>query len=552
MALMAHGNLAICVLLATMLHFANAACPAPISLPVSNVDFFGGSSRRGIAISIGSPVQQFSFAIDGAQNNSWVYRLGDNFRDLDTGESRCNSPAQCTTLRGGLYNPNISSTARIPTDQAIQEDLYFSNAEQDAPEVISVLNGTAVQDGIRVGSTTIEKYMFGMIWQIVWALQWPQNTLGLGSGSTLLSALKSAELIASSSYAYYNGFITDSDDDRDGQIVFGGYDEARSTGANVTHALEPSTEQCPTGMWLDLHDLVLTFPNGTSPSLLQGVTIRACVVPQLSAVMALATDPYWIRFEEYTETQAEGYVETAINWGTTTYDSNDVYDGGLRIDLGSGVVVDITNDMLVSVGKTIAPGGGLYLDDETSAVLIQNDDAFITPLIGRQFFAAAQLFVDYEAGTFTVSPVEDTTDSNLIAVGKDCAAASDVKPPDDSGGNNGNDQQNHEDGTDGDKHVKPKGLTGGEIAGIVVGVIAALAIVAAIAFYFFRRRRRTDTRESSSSFPEAVGASPQGAELQTKPVRQLSMSKTARSWFRSSEPKGDFSPSTREMQGSGF
>lgn len=57
-------------------------------------------------------------------------------------------------------------------------------------------------------------------------------------------------------------------------------------------------------------------------------------------------------------------------------------------------------------------------------------------------------------------------------------------------------------------------LSGGAIAGIVIGVLAAVAIVAGAAFFFWRRRRRS--KEAQALEPEQKGGDPESPVIAAK------------------------------------
>jgi cell wall integrity and stress response component len=68
------------------------------------------------------------------------------------------------------------------------------------------------------------------------------------------------------------------------------------------------------------------------------------------------------------------------------------------------------------------------------------------------------------------------------------------------------------------------GVSGGTIAGIVVGVVGGVAIlVGALVWFFCRRRRQTDQQSRTSSFiAERIGGSSSGNQSNSVPSRQVS------------------------------
>ena len=104
------------------------------------------------------------------------------------------------------------------------------------------------------------------------------------------------------------------------------------------------------------------------------------------------------------------------------------------------------------------------------------------PHLGGMFFSAAYLIVNHDRNEFTIAPAhQKPATQKLVAVdtASNCVAedakpnATSVIPPTSSNSS------------------ESRSLAGGAIAGIVVGVIAGLCIVAIVAFLAWRRRRRS-------------------------------------------------------------
>jgi hypothetical protein len=91
--------------------------------------------------------------------------------------------------------------------------------------------------------------------------------------------------------------------------------------------------------------------------------------------------------------------------------------------LDNGLELTIPNELLVVPEKQIDDTGEVKINSTFVKVLIQPtlaENAGDTPLIGKQFFSSTYLFVDHDAGTFTVWQANSTTDTRLVSVGGDC------------------------------------------------------------------------------------------------------------------------------------
>lgn len=115
---------------------------------------------------------------------------------------------------------------------------------------------------------TLQDYPIGMPGFDYGTQYHPQGALGLGSNSTLLNALKDAGHISSRSYGYWWGEDGASSNARmDGSLVLGGYDAAKTHGANITIPIRSPSVGCMSGMYMTIRDLVMRFPNSTRSSI---------------------------------------------------------------------------------------------------------------------------------------------------------------------------------------------------------------------------------------------------------------------------------------------
>jgi hypothetical protein len=156
------------------------------------------------------------------------------------------------------------------------------------------------------------------------------------------------------------------------------------------------------------------------------------------------------------------------------------------------VSINITNDMLVTQPQSVSTDGSITTNTSSAEIMIFPFDVKQrVPQIGRQFFAAAQLFVDFEGGNFTIWPVEDSSESNLVSIGSGCAVESVGKSNTSS---SANDTAGSNSSTNGHKG---SGLTNGAIAGAVVGTVAGVVLIIAVIFILMRRRKRVNAPEQT-------------------------------------------------------
>jgi hypothetical protein len=173
------------------------------------------------------------------------------------------------------------------------------------------------------------------------------------------------------------------------------------------------------------------------------------------------------------------------------------YQGSLQVVLDDGLELTIPNELLVVPEKLIDDSGEVKLNQTYAEVLIQptlEDNQGDTPLIGKQFFSSTYLFVDHDAGTFTIWQANSTSDTRLISVGNGCSVTKAQDGQSAPKTQNASETQNAP-----ETQNESGGLSTGAIVGIVTGATGALAALAAIIAlaYLKRRKRRRASSENS-------------------------------------------------------
>ncbi|KYG41711.1 hypothetical protein M433DRAFT_75302, partial [Acidomyces richmondensis BFW] len=379
--------------------------PSPISLSITNILLSNGQKRRGIPGSIGTPAQNFAFMPQNFLNDTWAYNTSDPFCFNDT------TSTQCLTQRGGLYDPTASSSSEGSASDTFREvatHIWFNNFANDV---------------LSVGNTSLDNFPIGMPGFDYGGFFDTQANIGLGMNSTILNALKAGGHIASRVYSYWWGIdSTSSTLAMDGQLVLGGYDQAKATGPNVTGQILPWTLACPSGIYVTVTNMILGFPNGTTADMLWPSTLSACLQPDFPTVISLRGNPYFDNFENLTGTNSVNNSH-GIYWWAPVYEPSAVQVSGLPGDLtikfDNEFAVNIPNDVLVVSDQYVGPSGAVETNSSASLVLISPDNnanADNTPIIGMPFFSGAYLMVDLDASTFTLWQANATEDSKIVAI----------------------------------------------------------------------------------------------------------------------------------------
>lgn len=139
--------------------------------------------------------------------------------------------------------------------------------------------------------------------QISSSLASAQNFLGLAKNSTVLNRLSWAGLIASRAWGYYQGWTgAETEHQRDGSLVLGGYDKAKTIGENTTFPIFDENRNCTSGLAFSVADIKMNFLNGTDVSILgpsPGAAINACLTT-ISPLISLPVDIFdsFVQFSE--------------------------------------------------------------------------------------------------------------------------------------------------------------------------------------------------------------------------------------------------------------
>lgn len=139
------------------------------------------------------------------------------------------------------------------------------------------------------GSQNLTTYPIGIVGSIDDFYNPFDNSLGLGSNSTFLSALSGLGLIASRSFSIFFG-LAGASAKMDGSLVIGGFDSAKVSGATLSNPIRPQNldatsvfiNNCGTGLSVTVEDISLNLPNGSISSILGGnfsTGLSMCIDP---------------------------------------------------------------------------------------------------------------------------------------------------------------------------------------------------------------------------------------------------------------------------------
>ncbi|KAF4949360.1 hypothetical protein FSARC_13491, partial [Fusarium sarcochroum] len=271
------------------------------------------------------------------------------------------------------------------------------------------------------------------------------HALGLGSNSTYLNALQKAGNIGSRVWSIFWGRVW-VEDDLDGSLVLGGYDEEKVTGDNYTAPLDyddyVGSSGCFTGMRVVLSDIKVNFRNGTEKSIFPTDTALPCCIDPHHHLLLDAPTAYVSNFQQVTGlfASSEAYSR-GFHYDALMFERDNAFDGDITFHLDSGLQIRVPNDQYMVPSVNYQANGGRIQDPDTYELLIRghNDDAEshlqgMPALLGRYFLTAAYLMVNHDAGTFTLWQANPSNSSKLVRVfdeemGDKCGAKSGVIQP---------------------------------------------------------------------------------------------------------------------------
>jgi hypothetical protein len=387
------------------------------------------------------------------------------------------STAQCTFDRGGAFDPSLSSTFSAPPDPSAAE---FRAADNGS------LSITALGADMVALNSTVNITSFPLFAPTSGAL--PQSGLGLGRNSTFLEYLYKSKQIASRSWSLFWGLEGGSPSTQmNGSLTFGGFDVAKTTGANLTQSFSSLEDMtvCPSSMIVFITDVLVKFPNGTSNSLFgsaEGSAMRSCIKPDIP----LITFPSNV-WEAFSAAVGGTYIapsESYKLWGMD-YAARGVFAGDLTFVFSSGLEITVPNSQLVVPDVEVNQAGQMDIpDSENREILVYNletSNVNDMPLLGQAFLTSTYLHVNNDNEEFTIWQANPTEAENLVTVGSQSTCHQTTS------------NQTTFGGTNSIPTTSGHTLSAAAISAAAIGTILGIVMIV-LTLYFLRRkqRRRSD------------------------------------------------------------
>ncbi|KAG8161317.1 hypothetical protein KVR01_009581 [Diaporthe batatas] len=495
--------LALLVLQITASLAADDCAPKPISVDVKDVTLSNNKTARGVALSVGSPKQNFAFMPMWPMNNTMMYGT-DGYCTLRGADAWTDEA--CVTFRGGAYDNTTSNTegpaaaGSYPEDQLNLTWPWYPETDHFTDRLSLDENTTLLDFPLTQAKSDWNEEAYHAL-----------MVIGLGGNSSILNVLKNSDKILTRTYSFFYGFLGGRTSTRaNGQMVFGGYDASKVSGQGSEHSLATAETKCPSKLVVIVTGMALRFANGTETNIFgtsDSSALAVCIDPNLPTAMRMPFNPYFNNWMTATDNSIFSMNRSlGLFYYNMRYPANTpAYDGDLLITLDTGLTVTLTNDNLVQPHTYIDQDtGDLIVDDDMSEpdLLIDseqdiNENDMAT--FGSLFFQAAYMAVNLDTGKFTLwaanTNSSSTADFRALdadheevtswceAGDKDVQSNSTASDPttssvssataaaDDSGG----------------------GLSTGATVGIAIGVaIGAFAIIGGLVLWIRSRKRRSE------------------------------------------------------------
>ncbi|KAI9790071.1 MAG: hypothetical protein M1816_005541 [Peltula sp. TS41687] len=247
-------------------------CPVnPYVVPLRNCTFESGAGSWGIQVELGTPGQRVCLVPSTVVNSTLLSQ-----RSLCAISDPRLSQLECEALRGGLFNENKSTTWSEVPQSSFNSNRVDPTWQHFNPAGITKLGYDTLQFP---GGDARALLGYGLALN-QWGNQSNAGMLGLGVDSVFLDTALGMNITPSNSWSLTPGSQSLARP-RNGEIVFGGYNQGKIDGSfrwrNVSDMAE-TDRPCP--IRTNITDVYVTLGNGSQIPLISSLgRVAACIEP---------------------------------------------------------------------------------------------------------------------------------------------------------------------------------------------------------------------------------------------------------------------------------
>lgn len=444
--------------------------PQPISWQPSSYWDGNDGSWNTFIVEVGTPPQSFRILPSTAGQETWV-PLPEGCTSVTPSD-----PGYCGYLRGTVPVDGTNSSGFATNESSTWQDIGLFTLDAQENNLGYGGNGLFGFDTVSWGNSSnlTGQVVAGIATQDYWL-----GVAGIGPKTTnfttfndpilsYLSSLVNSSQIPSHSWAYTAG--ASYRNRSPASLTLGGYDSNRISGSSLSIPMNPDNSR---PLQLAIQKIVTQNSLLGTANLLPTSTYHFLdsTVPHLwlpSDAISQFVSTFGLQYDNATDLYT-------IN--STTHarllELNPTVSFVLAESTSSGASDSISLDFPYAAFDLNASYP--FYENTTRYFPIRKAANESQYTLGRTFFQEAYVVADSERGNFSVAQArfEDLGEERLVEIEKPVESASAAAMPESSAGG---------------------GLSGGAIAGIVIGVVGGLAIVGLFAWFFLRRRRKQNAK----------------------------------------------------------
>ncbi|KDN61368.1 hypothetical protein CSUB01_09657 [Colletotrichum sublineola] len=374
----------------------------PLILPIENVTFPNGiGANRGLKLTLGGQLQ--GMRMSTMLNNTRVRN------SLDCPDNNTFAFIGCQGSSGSVYDTTRGSFSQVVN---IQDWNVTTVDQQPDNGEATVLHGYDVAN-FTDGPAVAFGYPFE-VWADYDAMN--KSAVAFGPNSSTLESFLRNELAPARSFSLDYGSTSELYP-RDGQLIVGGYNEARFDASKVSTFRMWRTDApiaCP--LQVTIAEMTLNNKNGDHPLIDPDVGVAACIdTVHNSFTFTPAMFSKFQKLGNYTESDGEAFDESDFPI------DREPLIGTLTIKLTNGYTTVIPHYELVTHVRGTDPRGKYaVLNNTRLSTTISSGNSDLgdnIPILGGVFLSQNYLHVDYDAGSFWLSPqvANGTLPDNITA-----------------------------------------------------------------------------------------------------------------------------------------